>query len=175
MFAQKRHFLCVGFLAVWFLFTGPASAQITASDGAYASLQVSTNQGSNPGLDLQAQGLHGSTANSGTGFKYNPLDATSSDAVHDVAVRDNLSGENSTSGAIKQKVTEIVADPNSVVVDLPPTFTVSTAALLELHAMRKSAVDLCIQLPTKYRTRLPECAEIFKNEIRLQGLAKKHN
>jgi hypothetical protein len=35
-------------------------------------------------------------------------------------------------------------------------------------------VDLCIQLPTKYRTHLPECAEIFKDEIRLERLAKDH-
>jgi len=38
--------------------------------------------------------------------------------------------------------------------------------------MRQNAVDLCLQLPTKYRTRLPECADIFKHEIRLKALAK---
>jgi hypothetical protein len=38
--------------------------------------------------------------------------------------------------------------------------------------MRESAVDLCLQLPAKYRTQLPQCAEIFKHEIRLKALAK---
>ena len=54
---------------------------------------------------------------------------------------------------------------------LPPTLTVSTAALLELHGIRKSAVDLCLDLPAKYRTRKP-CADIFTHEVRLNNLRK---
>jgi len=79
---------------------------------------------------------------------------------------------NSTSGVIKEEVTKVVAHPYPSDNKLPPTLTVRTAALLELHAMRQSAVDLCLQLPTKYRTHLPQCAEIFKHEIRLETLAK---
>jgi len=79
---------------------------------------------------------------------------------------------NSTSGVIKEEVPKVVADPYLSDNKLPPTLTVRTAALLELHAMRQSAVDLCLQLPTKYRTHLPQCAEIFKHEIRLETLAK---
>ncbi len=70
----------------------------------------------------------------------------------------------------EQEVTESV--PDAVADKLPTTMTVRTATLLELHSMRKSAVELCIQLPTKYRTRLPECSDIFKHEIRLETLAK---
>ena len=62
--------------------------------------------------------------------------------------------------------------PTSAAKTIPPTLTVTTAALLELHAMRQSAVNLCLELPGKYRTRLPECADIFKHEIRLKALAK---
>jgi hypothetical protein len=93
--------------------------------------------------------------------------------VNNVAyVHDNVTGQDSTSNVIAKEDTQVVADPQSVANSLPPTMTVRTAALLELHAMRRSAVDLCLQLPAKYRTRLPECADIFKHEIRLQVLAK---
>jgi hypothetical protein len=47
-----------------------------------------------------------------------------------------------------------------------------TADLLELHAMCQSAISICLQLPPKYRTHLPQCADIFKHEIRLEALAK---
>jgi hypothetical protein len=83
---------------------------------------------------------------------------------------DDFSSQVSNSAVDQQEVTETV--PDSVSDKLPTTMTVSTATLLELHFMRKSAVDLCIQLPTKYRTRLPECSDIFKHEIRLEALAK---
>jgi hypothetical protein len=76
------------------------------------------------------------------------------------------------SGVIKKEATKVEADPSSAVNNQPPMLTVQTAALLELHAMRQSAVGLCIQLPTKYRKHLPQCADIFKREIRLQALAK---
>jgi len=87
-------------------------------------------------------------------------------------VHDGVTGEDAMPSAIQQDFTVVVAEPRLADNGVPPTMTVRTAALLELHAMRKSAVDLCIQLPTKYRTRLPECAEIFKHEIRLQAMAK---
>ena len=178
MFNQKRQLHCVSVLSVSLLFAVPAWTQITTSNDAYTSSPGSTHSGSGGGLDPQgvAQAPQGQTGTSGAGSNHlYVFETISSDAVHDVGLHDNFSAENSTSGLSKQKVTEVVADPHSVESNLPPTLTVSTGALLELHAMRKSAVDLCLQLPTKYRTRLPECAEIFKHEIRLQGLAKKNN
>lgn len=87
-------------------------------------------------------------------------------------VVDNATRQDPTSGGIKKEVTAVSVDPRSADKNLPPTLTVRTAALLELHAMRQSAVSLCLQLPAKYRTHLPECADIFKNEIRLERLAK---
>lgn len=177
MFTHKRGFLCVWLLSAGFLCAAPAWSQITASDDAFTSSRDSTSRSSSGGLGLQRvpQNAHGSTSTIGTGVQYNAFDSTSSDTAREVAVPDDRSGESTASHVIEQKVTEVSADPHSAVSNLPATLTVSTAALLELHAMRKSAVDLCIQLPAKYRTRLPECAEIFKHEIRLQGLAKKHN
>ena len=75
-------------------------------------------------------------------------------------------------GAIEIEIVPKNAATTPVTKTMPSTLTVRTAALLELHAMRQNAVDLCLQLPTKYRTRLPQCADIFKHEIRLKALAK---
>ena len=87
--------------------------------------------------------------------------------VHDDATRPD-----SNSGGMTKEVTEAVAHPPAADKNMPPTLTVGTSALLELHGMRQSAVNLCLQLPAKYRTRLPQCADIFKHEIRLEALAK---
>jgi plasmid stabilization system protein ParE len=100
-------------------------------------------------------------------------------AVHVTYVRDNVAASDSApdaipgaiKDAIRNETTGAVVAPTLAGNNLPATMTVSTAALLELHRMRKNAVDLCLQLPARYRTRLPECAEIFKHEIRLQSLA----
>jgi hypothetical protein len=159
-------FLC--FLSLSFFLAAPVWGQISVNDGA------SPEKVSSSGLDLQPvpQGSQGSILISWAAFNdRNTSDPTFSDAAHEVTIHEAVSGENSRSDVIKQNV----VDPNAIASKLPATLTVSTAALLELHEMRKSAVDLCIQLPTKYRTRLPECAEIFKHEIRLQGLAKDHH
>ena len=115
------------------------------------------------------------TPASDAGYKLTPSGSTNySYAVHDVAVHDNVTDQDSAPTVIKKEGTKVVTDPSLIVSKVPATLTVTTAALLELHAIRKSAVDLCIQLPTKYRTHLPECAEIFKDEIRLERLAKDH-
>jgi hypothetical protein len=168
VFTQNRKLLCVWFLPVVFLLAVPTWAQITARDHAYALTSPSST------IYGSSQTPHGPTGINGTGFNNrNAFDLASSSAVHEMGVPDNAT-RNSTSGAIKKKTAEGIADRSPVDNNLPPTLTVSTAALLELHAMRKSAVDLCIELPSKYRTHLPECAEIFKHEIRLQGLAKNH-
>jgi hypothetical protein len=169
VFTQKKRLLCVWFLPVAVLLAVPTWAQIMPSDEAYALTSPSS------AIYGSSQSPRGPTGTNGTGFNYHdPLDSAPSSALGEVGVNDNATGD-STSGAIKKEVTGVVADRNSVGNNLPPTLTVSTAALLELHAMRKNAVDLCIALPTKYRTRLPECADIFKHEIRLQGLSKNHH
>jgi hypothetical protein len=87
-------------------------------------------------------------------------------------VHDSVAGQDSASVVMKKERTEVVADPFSPNKMPPTTMTIRTADLIELHAMRKSAVDLCLQLPAKYRTRLPQCADIFQHEIRLQAFAK---
>jgi hypothetical protein len=87
-------------------------------------------------------------------------------------VHDNVADQDSASVVITAEGTEVVPDPLSPNNKLPTTLMVRTAVLLELHGMRKSAVDLCLQLPAKYRTHLPQCADIFKREIRLQTFAK---
>jgi hypothetical protein len=88
-------------------------------------------------------------------------------SVHDDAPR-----QDSKSGGMTKEVTEAFAHPAAADKHLPLTLNVRTSALLELHEMRQSAVNLCLQLPAKYRTRLPQCADIFKHEIRLEALAK---
>jgi hypothetical protein len=80
--------------------------------------------------------------------------------------------DNSAPPPIKPKATELVPNQNPAVTDLPGALTVRTDALLELYRMRKTAVTLCLNLPKKYRNGMPECAQIFKDEIRLQRLAK---
>lgn len=103
-----------------------------------------------------------------------PHDADSPGLEH--AIRQTPSNRSvvdrdATSGGTK-RVTDALADPPATIRQLPPTLTVSTTALLELHALRQSAVTLCLQLPTKYRTQLPQCADIFEHEIRLSALAR---
>jgi hypothetical protein len=176
VFVQKRDFLCAWLLSVFFVFAVSAGAQIVPSDDAYPFTSVgSTSYGRSGVLDLQSipQCPQGPTVTNGNGLNYrNAFDPTPSCAVNDVVVHDNVKGQDFMSGVIKKEATKVGADPSSAVKNQPPTMTVQTAALLELHAMRQSAVGLCIQLPTKYRKHLPQCADIFKHEIRLQALAK---
>jgi hypothetical protein len=177
LFTQKRVFLCVCFLLAGSFFAVSASAQTPASEAGYKlTPSGSTDYGSGGGLALQSlpQGPQELTGTNATGFSREKVDPILSYAVHDVAVHDDGTDQDPTSTVIKKEITKVVTDPSSIVSKLPATLTVRTAALLELHAMRESAVDLCIQLPTKYRTHLPECAEIFKDEIRLERLAKDH-
>jgi hypothetical protein len=88
-----------------------------------------------------------------------------------LAVTTTLAQQKETVSLPHKLADEVVADPYRVN-NLPTTMTVKTAALLELHAMRQSAVDLCLQLPTRYQTHLPQCANIFEHEIRLQAFAR---
>jgi hypothetical protein len=119
-------------------------------------------------LPLNAEGLGQEVA-----LSFTPTDLDGVDRVNYVAyVHNDATRQNSTLGGIREEVTEAVAHRPSSVQQLPPTLTVNTAALLELHSLRQSAVSLCLQLPAKYRTRLPQCAEIFEHEIRLTALSK---
>ena len=102
-----------------------------------------------------------------------PHDLNSTGRAKYVAyVRDDGSRHDPASSVKPRELTEVVADPSSISHEPHPTITVSTVALLELQAMRESALNLCMQLPDKYRRRLPECAEIFTHEIRLQAIAQ---
>jgi len=177
LFTQKRVFLCVCFLLVGSLFAVSVPAQTPGSDtGDKLTPPGSANYGNEGGPALQSspRGALEPAGTNGTGFNREKVDPTPSYSAHDVVVHGDVRDQDSTSSVIKKEVTKVVTDPSSIVSKLPATLTVRTAALLELHDMRKSAVDLCIQLPTKYRTHLPECAEIFKDEIRLERLANDH-
>jgi hypothetical protein len=92
-------------------------------------------------------------------------------AVNDLTVPNKLAVREIPPCAVKNESIQVVTGQSSET-NAPTTLTVRTAALLELHAMRQNAVDLCLQLPAKYRTQLPQCADIFKREIRLEQLAK---
>jgi hypothetical protein len=177
LFTQKRVLLGVCFLLVGFFSAVSALAETPAGDAGYKLTRpADTNFDSGDDLARQSlpQGPQESTGTNGTVFNREKVDPTPSYTTNDVAVHENGTDKDSGSTVNKKEVTNAVTDPSSAVGNLPPTLTVSTAALLELHAMRKSAVDLCIQLPKKYRTHLPQCAEIFKDEIRLERLAKDH-
>jgi hypothetical protein len=93
-------------------------------------------------------------------------------ALYATYLDDSVTEQTHTSGLTENVIAEIVPDPHAVVDPIPPTITVRTEVLLELHSMRNNAVHLCLQIPKKYRTRLPECADIFSHEIRLQALAR---
>ena len=153
MITQKSNCFCVWVLPGVLLIAVSAWAQITPRDAAYALRpSESKNRGGSGQLNLLS-------------------DANESSPVNDVAGDDKALDPDVTPNGTKNAVIQVV-DPNSVRKSLPPTLTVRTAALLELHGMRESAVDLCLQLPVKYRTHLPQCADIFKHEIRLKALAK---
>lgn len=176
MFKQRNAFVCVWVVILVFAVAG--WAQHTPNDDSYPLTSAgSTSHDGNSMLDLQnapqtAQRPSGATGNGSN--HPNANDPAPSFAVSDAAVPDNVTGHDSAPGAIQIEVSKVGGDLSPVDSKLPPTMTVKTATLLELHEMRQSAVDLCVQLPTKYRTRLPQCAAIFKHEIRLEALAK-HN
>lgn len=153
MITQKSNCLCVWFLPGVLLIAVSAWAQRMPREAAYA---LKASGGMNPG---------------GSGQLNLPSDPDASSAVNDVAAHDKAPGAEFTPGGNIDAVVQ-VADPSAVRKSLPATLTVRTAALIELHGMRQSAVDLCLQLPAKYRTKLPQCAEIFRHEIRLKALAK---
>ena len=153
MITQKRKCLCVCCLPVVFLLAVSAWGQITPRDAAFAlRSSSSTNPGKSVGGELPSEPKASFTVTVVAG--------------HDAAVVPEAApGGNNNHQSGKAEPTLAEKTP-------PPSMTVRTAALLELHAMRQSAVDLCLQLPAKYRTQLPQCAEIFKHEIRLKALAK---
>jgi hypothetical protein len=176
VFTQKRRFLCVwvGLVAVVSLFVMAAGAQIASRANA-SPLRSSASRSSGSGgtLDLQAvsRGPQGPIATAGFSNDV-ASDPPASSAIPEAATHDKAVMKEAAPDGSQIEVSKAVGDPHSADHKLPATLTVSTAALLELHAMRQSAVDLCLELPAKYRTQLPQCAEIFKHEIRLKALAK---
>ncbi len=159
-------------MAVVSLFVMAAGAQI-ASRANTSPLRSSASLSSGA-LDLQAvsRGPQGPIATAGFSNDV-ASDPPASSAISDAAAHDKAVIKEPEPDGSQIEVSK-VTDPHSPNQKFPATLTVSTAALLELHGMRQSAVDLCLQLPAKYRTQLPQCAEIFKHEIRLKALAKNH-
>lgn len=172
MFTRKKDVFRFLFPLVVYFITVSVWAQIVPS-----GVRLMTFAGTD-GYGSSLFHLHGLQASVGTNNNNNgpnnhdALDPTHSYAVSTAAVHDNVAGQNLRPSMTTKEVTTVGADLSSTDHKLPATLTVRTAALLELHAMRQSAVSLCLQLPTRYRTRLPQCAEIFKHEIRLAEIAK---
>jgi hypothetical protein len=167
--------VCSGFLAVIFFFAVTAWGQSVPRE--YYALR-STNPANSEiaGVLSSRQGLTRGpqelAAADGIGFDDSNVSEPAHAAITDVpALNKATSPASAPCGGTKQ-VIQIAAEPASTDTQPPATFTVRASALLELHEMRESAVDLCLQLPAKYRTQLPQCAEIFKHEIRLKALAK---
>lgn len=173
MSIQKRDVGCGWCLALMLLFVTSAWAQIAPHEYAYTLTSTSMAK---PGkimpslLDL-TQVPQGVTVADATEPKESALPGPSGAVANDMPSRERAASPDFTPcGSTKQAI-QVVADQPSGDKAPPATLTVRTAALLELHEMRQSAVDLCLQLPTKYRTQLPQCAEIFRHEIRLKTLA----
>ena len=106
-----------------------------------------------------------------TGFDDGNVSEPSHAAVADVPALSKASPAIAPCGN-PQQVIQVVTEPAPAETAPPVTLTVKASALLELHEMREKAVNLCLELPAKYRTQLPECADIFKHEIRLKELAQ---
>jgi hypothetical protein len=175
MSIQKRNLICGCFLPVVFLFAVSARAQIAPREYAYTLRSTSlANHDSNSLLLLPSlsEGTDGVTVANRIGHKDNSVSEPAPSAVNDVSSRDKVGGQDFTACGSPKGVIQVVAAPATAEKTPPTTLTVRTAALLELHAMRQNAVDLCLQLPTRYRTQLPQCADIFRHEIRLKALAK---
>jgi hypothetical protein len=171
---KQRSLVCSWFLTVVFFFAGSAWAQVVPSE--YYALRTTgraTNattgelpslQGfSRPPLELARASATGIEE----GIVSAPSPSVDEPPAHDRAAVPSLAPCGSKQGVIR-----VEAEPASANTPPPATLTVRTSAMLELHEMRQSAVDLCLQLPVKYRTQLPQCADIFKHEIRLKALAK---
>ena len=172
---QERNLVCSGFLAVIFLFTVTAWAQ-GAPREYYALRSTSAANNNIAGVSSAPQGLtRGSqelVAASGIGFDDGNVSEPAHAAITDVPTLNKTTNPATAPCGSAKTVIQIAAEPAPIETQPPATFTVKASALLELHEMRQSAVDLCLQLPAKYRTQLPQCAEIFKHEIRLKALAK---
>lgn len=152
---QKRNQVSSGVVAMIFLFAVTAWAQGRPHE--YNA--------------LRSTGPQELAAVRGTGFDVGNVTEPAHAITEVPALNKATSPATAPCGGEKQ-VIQIAAGPASSDTQAPATFTVRASALLELHEMRQSAVDLCLQLPVKYRTQLPQCAEIFKHEIRLKALAK---
>jgi hypothetical protein len=175
MSIRKRDLGCGWCLALMLLFVTSAWAQIAPHE--YAYTLRSTSMANLAGkavpslLDL-TQAPQGITVANATEPKESTLPVRSGAAVNDTPSREKAASQELMPCGSTRQTIQVVADQSSVDKAPPATLTIRTAALLELHEMRQSAVDLCLQLPSKYRTQLPQCADIFRHEIRLKTLAK---
>lgn len=178
MSRQERNRVCGWSLAVILVMAASAWAQVTPREYAYtlrsASVVKHDENGALSLLNLSQTAQEATVANA-----IGPKSGSASDpsisavsAVNDVPAHDKIGGQELTPCGSSKELVQVVAAPYPADKTPPTTMSVRTAALLELHSMRQSAVDLCLQLPTKYRTQLPQCADIFMHEIRLKALAK---
>jgi hypothetical protein len=175
MSRQERNRVCGWSLAVILVMAASAWAQVTPREYAYTlrSTSVVKHDGNGaPSLSNLSPVAQEATVANATGPKSGSVSDPSISAANDVPVHDKIVGQELTPCGSSKELVQVVAAPYPADKTPPTTMSVRTAALLELHSMRQSAVDLCLQLPTKYRTQLPQCADIFMHEIRLKALAK---
>jgi len=177
MSIQERNRVCGWSVAVIMILTAPAWAQVTSREYAYALKAtgiVKEDGHGAPLLPSLSEVAQVRTVASAIGPKSGTVPDPSISAVNDLPTHDKIVGQDLSPCGSSKDLVQVVSAPSPAEQTPPTTMTVKTAALLELHSMRQSAVDLCLQLPTKYRTQLPECADIFRHEIRLKALAKEH-
>jgi hypothetical protein len=162
---QNRNWVCSGIVAGIVFFGVSAWAQVAPRE--YYGLR-STSAASNE-LTRGPQAL---VAANGMRFDDGNVSEPTHAAVTDVPTLSKPSSPAIAPCGDPKQVIQIAAEPDPTETAPPVTLTVKASALLELHEMRQNAVNLCLELPAKYRTQLPECADIFKHEIRLKALAK---
>lgn len=171
---QERNRVGGWCLAVILVMAASAWAQVTPREYAYTlrSTSVEKHGGKEaPSLSNPSQAAQELTV---ADSKSGAVPDSSNSAVNDLPAHDKIVEQELTPCGGSKEMVQVIATPARAGRTPPTTMTVRTAALLELHSMRQSAVDLCLQLPTKYRTQLPQCADIFMHEIRLKALAKEH-
>lgn len=172
---QKRSLVCSGLLGGIFLFAMTAWAQVVPRE--YYALRptvpvsndITSALSSLRGFPRSPQQL---AEVGGMGFDDGNVSEPAHAALADVPALNKPPSSASAPCEGPKQVIQVAAAPAPTDTAPPATLTVKAAALLELHEMRESAVDLCLELPAKYRTQLPQCADIFKHEIRLKALAK---
>jgi len=171
VFIGKKELGCVVFLPLVLLFTVSSWGQATPHEHAYTLTSSSDLGHGNDVLSSASIPEASADLTAANGLNDSKVSTPPLAAVNDVTVPNKIGVHEMPPCGVKNDSIQVVTSQSSET-KAPTTLTVRTAALLELHAMRQNAVDLCLQLPAKYRTQLPQCADIFKREIRLEQLAK---